>query len=123
MAAIRRPFKDPNHLALQELGWESIQDYSKGHYQRVYILSISCKASSISILLGQLNWSIQAAINQPVCLGPIGPIHIPLWEFSHTAQISRFPDLYGPSSDNTASDSPSRISLSTFHIYWPPFST
>ncbi|MBW0491600.1 hypothetical protein O181_031315 [Austropuccinia psidii MF-1] len=28
------------------------------------------KASSISILLGQLNWSIQAAINQPVCTWP-----------------------------------------------------
>ncbi|MBW0507972.1 hypothetical protein O181_047687 [Austropuccinia psidii MF-1] len=28
------------------------------------------KASSISILLGQLNWSIQAAINQPVCIWP-----------------------------------------------------
>ncbi|MBW0497053.1 hypothetical protein O181_036768 [Austropuccinia psidii MF-1] len=28
------------------------------------------KASSISILLGQLNWSIQASINQPVCTWP-----------------------------------------------------
>ncbi|MBW0592980.1 hypothetical protein O181_132695 [Austropuccinia psidii MF-1] len=28
------------------------------------------KASSISIFLGQLNWSIQAAINQPVCTWP-----------------------------------------------------
>ncbi|MBW0526374.1 hypothetical protein O181_066089 [Austropuccinia psidii MF-1] len=28
------------------------------------------KASIISILLGQLNWSIQAAINQPVCTWP-----------------------------------------------------
>ncbi|MBW0478121.1 hypothetical protein O181_017836 [Austropuccinia psidii MF-1] len=27
-------------------------------------------------------------------LGPIGPIHIPLWEFSHTVQFSRWPDLY-----------------------------
>ncbi|MBW0518688.1 hypothetical protein O181_058403, partial [Austropuccinia psidii MF-1] len=41
MAAIRRPFKDPNHLALQELGWKFIQDYSKGHSQRLYIISIS----------------------------------------------------------------------------------
>ncbi|MBW0516508.1 hypothetical protein O181_056223 [Austropuccinia psidii MF-1] len=31
------------------------------------------KASSISILLGQLNWSIQAAINQPVCTWPNWP--------------------------------------------------
>ncbi|MBW0567508.1 hypothetical protein O181_107223 [Austropuccinia psidii MF-1] len=28
------------------------------------------KASSISILLGKLNWSIQVAINQPVCTWP-----------------------------------------------------
>ncbi|MBW0577658.1 hypothetical protein O181_117373 [Austropuccinia psidii MF-1] len=28
------------------------------------------KSSSISILLGQLNWSIQASINQPVCTWP-----------------------------------------------------
>ncbi|MBW0514649.1 hypothetical protein O181_054364 [Austropuccinia psidii MF-1] len=28
------------------------------------------KASSISILLGQLNWSIEASINQPVCTWP-----------------------------------------------------
>ncbi|MBW0577105.1 hypothetical protein O181_116820 [Austropuccinia psidii MF-1] len=28
------------------------------------------KASSISILLGQLNWSIQPSINQPVCTWP-----------------------------------------------------
>ncbi|MBW0512607.1 hypothetical protein O181_052322 [Austropuccinia psidii MF-1] len=28
------------------------------------------KASSISILLGKLNWPIQAAINQPVCTWP-----------------------------------------------------
>ncbi|MBW0528084.1 hypothetical protein O181_067799 [Austropuccinia psidii MF-1] len=27
-------------------------------------------------------------------LGPIGPIHIPLWEFHHTVQISEWQDLY-----------------------------
>ncbi|MBW0541045.1 hypothetical protein O181_080760 [Austropuccinia psidii MF-1] len=43
MTAIRRPFKDPNHLALQELGWKFIQDYFKGHSQRLYIISISCQ--------------------------------------------------------------------------------
>ncbi|MBW0555404.1 hypothetical protein O181_095119 [Austropuccinia psidii MF-1] len=30
-----------NHLALQELGWQFIQDYSKGHSQRLYVISIS----------------------------------------------------------------------------------
>ncbi|MBW0510189.1 hypothetical protein O181_049904 [Austropuccinia psidii MF-1] len=27
-------------------------------------------------------------------LGPIGPIHIPLWEFNHKVQFSRWPELY-----------------------------
>ncbi|MBW0497450.1 hypothetical protein O181_037165 [Austropuccinia psidii MF-1] len=56
-------------------------------------------------------------------LGPFGPIHIPLWEFNHTVQFSRWPELYWRNSDNTASDSPSRISPLAFHIYWPPFIT
>ncbi|MBW0513494.1 hypothetical protein O181_053209 [Austropuccinia psidii MF-1] len=63
MAAIRRLFKDPNHLALQELGWKLFQDYSKGHSQRLFIIQSAVKAESTSILLGQLNWSIQAEIN------------------------------------------------------------
>ncbi|MBW0581052.1 hypothetical protein O181_120767 [Austropuccinia psidii MF-1] len=29
-------------------------------------------------------------------LGPIGPFHIPLCEFHHTVQISRWPELYFP---------------------------
>ncbi|MBW0586730.1 hypothetical protein O181_126445 [Austropuccinia psidii MF-1] len=63
MAAIRRPFKDPNHLALQELGWQLSQDYLKGPSQRLFIIQSVVKAESTSILLGQLNWSIQAEIN------------------------------------------------------------
>ncbi|MBW0461877.1 hypothetical protein O181_001592 [Austropuccinia psidii MF-1] len=63
MAAIRRLFKDPNHLALQESGWKLFQDYSKGHSQRLFIIESAVRGESTSILLGQLNWSIQAAIN------------------------------------------------------------
>ncbi|MBW0538121.1 hypothetical protein O181_077836 [Austropuccinia psidii MF-1] len=63
MAAIRRPFQDQTHLALQELGWQFFQDYSKGHSQSLCIIQSVVKAASASILLGQLNWSIQAAIN------------------------------------------------------------
>ncbi|MBW0562800.1 hypothetical protein O181_102515 [Austropuccinia psidii MF-1] len=35
-------------------------------------------------------------------LEPIGPIHIPLWDSSHTVQISRWPELFWPNSENTA---------------------
>ncbi|MBW0532729.1 hypothetical protein O181_072444 [Austropuccinia psidii MF-1] len=44
-----------------------IQDYSKGILRGYTSFQSVVKASNISILLGQLNWSIQAAINQPVC--------------------------------------------------------
>ncbi|MBW0515492.1 hypothetical protein O181_055207 [Austropuccinia psidii MF-1] len=47
-----------------------IQDYSKGIFRGNTIFQSVFKASSISILLGQLNWSIQASINQPVCPWP-----------------------------------------------------
>ncbi|MBW0470475.1 hypothetical protein O181_010190 [Austropuccinia psidii MF-1] len=40
--------------------------------------------------------------NNLYVLGPIGPIHIPLWEFNLTVQLSGWPELYLPNSDNTA---------------------
>ncbi|MBW0520179.1 hypothetical protein O181_059894 [Austropuccinia psidii MF-1] len=47
-----------------------IGDYSKGIIRGYKVFQSVVKASSTSILLGQLNWSIQASINQPVCPWP-----------------------------------------------------
>ncbi|MBW0493673.1 hypothetical protein O181_033388 [Austropuccinia psidii MF-1] len=47
-----------------------IKDYSKGSPRGYTVFQSVVKASNISILLGQLNWSIQASINQPVCPWP-----------------------------------------------------
>ncbi|MBW0592903.1 hypothetical protein O181_132618 [Austropuccinia psidii MF-1] len=47
-----------------------IQDYSKGILRGYTVFQSVFKESSISILLGQRNWSIQASINQPVCPWP-----------------------------------------------------
>ncbi|MBW0522069.1 hypothetical protein O181_061784 [Austropuccinia psidii MF-1] len=47
-----------------------IQDYSKGILRGYTVFQSVVKASIISIILGQLNWSIQAPINQPVCTWP-----------------------------------------------------
>ncbi|MBW0586597.1 hypothetical protein O181_126312 [Austropuccinia psidii MF-1] len=47
-----------------------IQDYSKGILRVSTSFQSFFKASSISKLLGQLNCSIQASINQPVCTWP-----------------------------------------------------
>ncbi|MBW0557959.1 hypothetical protein O181_097674 [Austropuccinia psidii MF-1] len=44
-----------------------IQDYSKGILRGYTSFQLVFKASSISVLFGQLNWSIQASIIQPVC--------------------------------------------------------
>ncbi|MBW0503085.1 hypothetical protein O181_042800 [Austropuccinia psidii MF-1] len=89
-----------------------------GPFPEVIHHSISCQGSKY------LNtpWTTQlvhTGSNQLYlyAFGPIGPIHIPLWEFNHKVQFSRWSELYWPNSDNTASDSPSRISTSAFHIY------
>ncbi|MBW0578909.1 hypothetical protein O181_118624 [Austropuccinia psidii MF-1] len=100
-----------------------IQDYSKCILRVNTIFQSAVKASSISILLGQLNWSIQVSRNQPVCPWPIGPIKSSTVGIQSHSSISRWPELYWPNLDNTAGDPPSRISLSVSHIYWPPFST
>ncbi|MBW0567191.1 hypothetical protein O181_106906 [Austropuccinia psidii MF-1] len=47
-----------------------IQDYSKGILRGYTVFQSVVNASSISILLRQLNRSIQASINQPVCPWP-----------------------------------------------------
>ncbi|MBW0549854.1 hypothetical protein O181_089569 [Austropuccinia psidii MF-1] len=124
MAASRRPFKDSNHLAMQELGWYSHSGFFQGSFSEVF--HHFNQLSRHQVFQYSLDNSIGSYRRQSInlyVLGPIGPIDIPLWELSRTVQISRWPDLYLPNSDNTAGDSRSRISLSTFHIYWPPFST
>ncbi|MBW0586797.1 hypothetical protein O181_126512 [Austropuccinia psidii MF-1] len=62
LAATRRPFKDPNHLALQELGCH----YSSGLFSEVINLFNHCQGIKYSSFLGQLNWLIQAVIKHPV---------------------------------------------------------
>ncbi|MBW0568021.1 hypothetical protein O181_107736 [Austropuccinia psidii MF-1] len=96
MSAIRRSIKDPNHLALQELGWQFFQDHSKGHSQRLLIIQSDVKAESTQYSLdNSIDPYGQKSINLYI-LGPIGPIHIPLWEFNHTVQFSRWKELYWP---------------------------
>ncbi|MBW0541465.1 hypothetical protein O181_081180 [Austropuccinia psidii MF-1] len=53
-----------------------IQDDCKGIFRGNTIFQSVVKESSISILLGQLNWSILASINQPVCPWPNWAISI-----------------------------------------------
>ncbi|MBW0585700.1 hypothetical protein O181_125415 [Austropuccinia psidii MF-1] len=55
--------RTPTPWPCRSFGWQLSQDYSKGHSQRLFIIQSVFKAASTSILLGQLHWSIQAAIN------------------------------------------------------------
>ncbi|MBW0585283.1 hypothetical protein O181_124998 [Austropuccinia psidii MF-1] len=74
-----------------------IQDYSRAILKRYYIISISCQGIKYSILLWTTQF-IRTGLIQSTCigLGPIGSFHIPLWEFHHTVQDSRWPELYFP---------------------------
>ncbi|MBW0589838.1 hypothetical protein O181_129553 [Austropuccinia psidii MF-1] len=85
MAAIRRPFKNPNHLALQELGWQFHSGLFQGHSQRLYSLSISCQG----IKYFNNPWTTQLihkGFNQATCmsLAQLGQFNLPLWELNHT---------------------------------------
>ncbi|MBW0460571.1 hypothetical protein O181_000286 [Austropuccinia psidii MF-1] len=67
MAAIRRLFKDPNHLALQELGWQFNSGLLKGPFLRgIKSFQSVFKAASTSESLGQFNWYIQVILKYPV---------------------------------------------------------
>ncbi|MBW0500912.1 hypothetical protein O181_040627 [Austropuccinia psidii MF-1] len=55
--------RTPTTWPCRIFGWQLSQDYSKGHSQRLFIIQSVFKAAITSILLGQLHWSIQAAIN------------------------------------------------------------
>ncbi|MBW0482833.1 hypothetical protein O181_022548 [Austropuccinia psidii MF-1] len=118
MVAIRRLFKDPSHLALRELGWQFNSGLLKGPFLRgITSFQSVFNAESTSASLGQFNFSIQLILKYPVWPSPKWANSFPLWQFSPTVQVSRWPELYWLNSDNTAGDSLSRISLSAFHIY------
>ncbi|MBW0482750.1 hypothetical protein O181_022465 [Austropuccinia psidii MF-1] len=86
----------------------------RGISQGYYIISISGQGSKYFCI----PWTIQL-----VHTGNTQVSCMPLAQFSPTVQFLRWPELHWPNSDNTAGDSPSRISLSAFHIYWPTFIT
>ncbi|MBW0462010.1 hypothetical protein O181_001725 [Austropuccinia psidii MF-1] len=58
LSATRRPFGDPNHLALHELGCNFFHDSFKENSKRLSRIKSVVRASSTSVFLGQLNLSI-----------------------------------------------------------------
>ncbi|MBW0571266.1 hypothetical protein O181_110981 [Austropuccinia psidii MF-1] len=67
MATIRRLFKDPNHLALQELGWQFHSELFQGNSHRLFNLSISFQGIKYS----NTPWTTQlvhTGVNQSTCM-------------------------------------------------------
>ncbi|MBW0579564.1 hypothetical protein O181_119279 [Austropuccinia psidii MF-1] len=95
----------------------SIQDYSKGHFSGVLHHFNQLSGQQYSSIPWTIK-SVHTGNTQVSCMALAQ-----LGQFIPTVQFSRWPELYWPNPDNTASDSPSRISPSAFHIYWPPFIT
>ncbi|MBW0555407.1 hypothetical protein O181_095122 [Austropuccinia psidii MF-1] len=98
LAATRRPFENPNHLALQQ------------H-----------QALSIP-------WTTQLVLtggNQESCMALAHWGQLIFHCGNSVTQIKSQDDqnFIVPVQKRQLEDSPSRISLSTFHIYWPPFIT
>ncbi|MBW0491342.1 hypothetical protein O181_031057 [Austropuccinia psidii MF-1] len=124
LAATRRPFKDPNHLALQRLDCDLLSRTIMSAILRVYqsfqsfsrhqVLSIPCTTHLVHTGSNQASWMAW-----------------PNWANSYPAvgiQSQSFNSQDGqsfidPIQTIQPDDSPCRISLSVFHIYWPPFIT
>ncbi|MBW0481850.1 hypothetical protein O181_021565 [Austropuccinia psidii MF-1] len=97
MAAIRRSFKDPNHLALQDLGWQVHSGLFQRHSQRLYSFSISCQGINYfnTPWITQL---VHIGVNQSTCmsLAQLGQFILTLWEFNHTVQFQDFQNCISP---------------------------
>ncbi|MBW0520038.1 hypothetical protein O181_059753 [Austropuccinia psidii MF-1] len=97
MAVIRRPFKDPNHLALLELGWKFDLGSFQRHSQRLYSPSISFQG----IKYFNTPWTtplVHTGINQETCmsLAQPGQFNLRLWKCNHTAQFQDGQNCIGP---------------------------
>ncbi|MBW0572136.1 hypothetical protein O181_111851 [Austropuccinia psidii MF-1] len=124
LAAPRRSFQDPNHLALQRLGChflirtilrEILRSYqSFQSVSRHQVLSIPWTTQLVHTGSNQASRMALAQLGQFIFHwgNPVTQLN------SQDGQ-----NCIGPIQTVLPDDSPSRISLSVFHIYWPPFIT
>ncbi|MBW0537519.1 hypothetical protein O181_077234, partial [Austropuccinia psidii MF-1] len=123
LAATRRPFKDPSHLALQRLGCQLLIRTIMRAILRGYqsfqsflshqVFSISWTPQLVHTGSNQASFMALAQLGQFIfhCGNPVTELHFSIW-----------PELYRPNSDNTArlftfQDQPLSFShiLATFH--------
>ncbi|MBW0463160.1 hypothetical protein O181_002875 [Austropuccinia psidii MF-1] len=115
LAATRRPFKDPNHLALQELGFpfSEVINYIQS-FSRHQLLSFPWTTQLVHTDSNQVSCMALAQLGQFI--------------FHCGNSVTQFNSQDGQNCIGIIQtiqkdDSPSRISLSSFHIYWTPFIT
>ncbi|MBW0527041.1 hypothetical protein O181_066756 [Austropuccinia psidii MF-1] len=124
LAATRRPFEDPNHLALQRLGCHLLIRTIMREIIRGYQYFQSLSRHQTSEFLEQLNWSIQVVINNPVWPWPNWDnSYSTVGIQSHSFNSQDSQNCIDPIQTIQPDDSPSRTSLSVIHIYWPPSNT
>ncbi|MBW0472523.1 hypothetical protein O181_012238 [Austropuccinia psidii MF-1] len=117
MADIRRFFKDPNHLALQELGWK----FNSGLLKRYFagVLHHFNHLSRKQVLQHPLTIQLVHTGNTQVSCMALAQ----MGQFSPTVQLSRWLELYWPNSNDTAGDSPSgsafQLLTNTGHLSAP----
>ncbi|MBW0563012.1 hypothetical protein O181_102727 [Austropuccinia psidii MF-1] len=117
-------FRTPTTWLCRSWVGNSFMIIPRGHSQRLFIIKSAVKAESTSILLGQLNWSIQAAINHTcMSLAQLGQFIFHCGNSITQLGSQDDQSCIDPIQTIQPDDSPSRISHSAFHIYWPPFIT
>ncbi|MBW0530737.1 hypothetical protein O181_070452 [Austropuccinia psidii MF-1] len=124
LAATRRPFKDPNHLALQRLGCHFLIRPILRAILRGYQYFQSLSRHQVF----SIPWTTQlvhTGSNKASCmaLAQLGQFIFhcgnPVTQFNSQDGQNCIGQIQKIQTD----ESPSRISLSAFHIYWPPLIT
>ncbi|MBW0479085.1 hypothetical protein O181_018800 [Austropuccinia psidii MF-1] len=122
LVATRRLFEDHNHLALQDLGCNLLSGLSKGEMIRGYQSFQSFPRNQVL----SIPWTtklVHTGSNQASCmaLDQLGQFIFHCGNSVTPFNSEDGQNCIGPIQTIQPGEPPSRISLSAFHIYWPPF--
>ncbi|MBW0566436.1 hypothetical protein O181_106151 [Austropuccinia psidii MF-1] len=122
LAATRRSFKDPKHLSLERLGHHFLIRTILGEILRGYQYFQSFSRHQV-LRIPSTPQLVHTDSNKAICmaLAQLGQ-----FIFHYGNSVTQFnsqddQNCIGPIQKIQPDDSPSRISLSAYHKYWPPF--
>ncbi|MBW0491155.1 hypothetical protein O181_030870 [Austropuccinia psidii MF-1] len=124
LAATRRPFEDLNHLALQELGCQLSPGLFQGKFSEL-INQIKSLSRNQTLRIPWTTQLVYTGSNQVswMALAQLGHFIFHCGNSVTQCNSQDGQSCIGPIQTIQPDDSPSRISLPAFHIYWPPFIT